>query len=455
MNDHSSYPFLDSSESSESSIHPSLIISNHKNDNEKYQTALQSQEIICNFFVKQVKVNQPELVLQEFKNLYLLNLEVSCSEIKLELLNIVDFNDELLFRQTLKRSCYILINNFASAREHGFINQLIRALAKQNNISLHDSLLNQWIRNFLDSEDYQEIRLFIERDHEKKIIEGKAPKLATSTWIDRHSSFLAFSKDTDLNKSKAEREAEKLESRQIREQFKLELAMYTARSKKSEEKEQTACKNPTILGDDVMHLIQKILSKRGPFSHANLANIFLKQTEGIRYKSFKKSLVKYLAFPLKDEVWVKIFQHNLSRELNTLYANHDEQVWDTHLLLRTCNRIIEALTTQNRNEPSQIFVFLSAQGKYLALAIFLLKILLICRPSYTHLETCLSTLIEHYQDKSEDECRWLIKFLDTLKVILTIYADNIDYSIVSMDNQESQYRVFSQSKRNPKTDPKI
>jgi hypothetical protein len=98
---------------------------------------------------------------------------------------------------------------------------------------------------------------------------------------------------------------------------------------------------------------------------------------------------------------------------------------------------------------------LALQGEYLTLAIFLLKIILVSRNSYIHLEVCIGYLIQYYENESESDCQWLIKFLETLKVTLTVYAENIRYNLVNIQSKQPQaqvrenfsdYRVFSQVK---------
>jgi hypothetical protein len=107
--------------------------------------------------------------------------------------------------------------------------------------------------------------------------------------------------------------------------------------------------------------------------------------------------------------------------------------------------VIEYLTTTNQKNPSSLFIVLATHDNALTLAILLLKIVLLCPSSYTHLECCIAKLIQHYESLPESDCKWLINFLEVIKVTLTIYADNVQFSLVNMSEKNSDtYRIFSQ-----------
>jgi hypothetical protein len=258
-----------------------------------------------------------------------------------------------------------------------------------------------------------------------------------------------------MSKPIEQQEAARTYSQQLKERFKIDLAMYTARYS-SVPCQQSILPNPTSLGDEVLRLIQSILNKQNPLSYASLARIFLNQTQPIRYKQFKPSLLNYLLFFPHNRGLVETLKTTLVSQLNPLYQSYDNQALDQGLLLRTCNRVIEYLTTADRENPSLLFILLATQDQALTLAIFLLKIVLICPATHTHLECCLAQLIQHYKYQPESECEWLTYFLDIIRVILTIYTENVRYELVNMSkyqqdkfakNEENIYRIFSQMKR--------
>jgi hypothetical protein len=108
--------------------------------------------------------------------------------------------------------------------------------------------LTLWRRDFVNSQDYQELKLFA----------SKYENRHQEHWSKRYSSYLLVSQAVDVKKPLEQQEAARTYSKHLKEQFKLELAMYTARSS------STACQkstspNPTSLGDEVLRLIQEIL----------------------------------------------------------------------------------------------------------------------------------------------------------------------------------------------------
>ena len=202
-------------------------------------------------------------------------------------------------------------------------------------------------------------------------------------------------------------------------------------------------------------LIQKILKKRSRFSYASLARIFLNQNQDIGYKNFKKNILNYLFFSTDQPGLAETLKTHLASQLNSLYQEYDHQPWDNHLLLRTCKRMIEYLTIMNPKNPSLLFVTLMSQGKSLTLAILLLKLVLLCPQSHSHLEYCLAQLIQYYQNQPEEECEWLINFLEVIQLTLTIYIEDVQFNLVNMSegnpnlretNEDNFYRIFSQFK---------
>ncbi len=500
--------------------------------------ASKAQEAICSFFLANMKKKSPEWVLQQFDNLFISKTELLQSPIHQALYVIVSLNQEQIFRETLKRCCYILINNWTAARNHQHIQQLIQLFlqASENELNAQTSgrkhasegakmppkadvenlsrtsrmenspfppegrftqapvrarfqpspgkdlasaqklrsqqnlnhsprrgnsegsppplsqntlfqtkqRLDKWLQNFLGSEDYQELNLFF-----SKYNRDKSPP-----WSNRYASYLLTSQVSDLKKPKEQRDAARVVSQQLKEQFKFDLAMYTTRSQMAVASVKRY-KNPTVLGDDVLILIKKLLVKSRKFSYVSLANIFLKQTEGILYKHFKSSLLRYLRFDLEEYELLDVLKPYISEYIERLYEDHNEEVLTPHLRLKTCNRVVDFLTTINRGQPSQVFTLLALQGESFMLAILLLKIIMICQSSYLHLESCIAYLIQYYDDVPESECEWLIIFLETIRITLTLYAENIRYTLLKInpkqpkkqqiDNSNS-YRIFSQVK---------
>ena len=422
---------------------------------EKPQQHLQyDQNIIYEYLLDIVKKNHPQEVLQEFRNLFIYCVGSRYSKAIQALYQILLRNDESEFKNTLKRACYILINNWYATRQYQAIHQLIKIFSEyQIGIKITSPILEclqQWIVNFINSKDYEQLNLFIAKSNNGK-----------EHWKNRFTSYLLVPQYVDMNNPEEQREAPKIVSQQLKEKFKFELAMYTARSQ-SVVASNRRIKNPTGLGDEVLPLVKAIVLRRGVFSYTNLAHIFVEQNQNITYKDFKKNLLKYLIFDVENENFANALSNNLAGQLEKLYENYDEENLDDALIFRTCKRVIEYLITKNKKEPSELFILLLTQGQALNLVVVLVKLILICKNVRSHLEACLAAAIQYYEKYPEDECQWLIKFLEILNVTLAIYTEDVEYNLVQMPNHQAGgnncclnldgYRIFSQFKEDKKSE---
>lgn len=436
------------------------MINNVSNDSPKSEAVVKSQQQklkiqaaqanIYQFLLEIVREWAPEEVLQEFRRLFIDHLESISSDSVQAIYEIIFANDEEEFCNTVKRSCYILINNWESTRRHKYIQQLVEifprtSINQRQTASLTIIRLRQWLTNFVNSPDYAELQLFA----------AKYEDQYTGHWVNRYTSYLLASQYIDPNNPIEQREAAKLRAIQLKNQFKFELAMYIAHSQSAPTSYHRQFKNPTILGDEVLRLIKSIVVKKGVFSYDNIANIFLKQTENQIYREFKRSLQKYLIFSVQNQKFIEKIKWQLSDKLESLYEQHHDETINDALLLRTCNRVINFLTTENRREPSQLFILLISQGNPLTLVIILLKIVLICKNSRSHLEASIGDLIRYYERYPDEDCSWMINFLEIFNITFAIYAENVEYNLIKMHPDDAgvgiapaldEYRVFSQMK---------
>jgi hypothetical protein len=412
-----------------------------------------AQDTIFNFLLDIVKKWPPEEVLLEFKRLFLYSVDSVEPTVVDAVYEIVFSNNETEFRNTIKRCCYILVNNWDAGRHYKPIQELVQAfltLRYTEGTTSHTlKRLRAWIEQFTDSQDYEELKLFAERYDEPQ----------SRPWASRYTTYLLVPQFIDSRNPIEQREAARALSKQLRDRFKFDLAMYIARSQTPSVPERIP-RNPTALGDDVLRLIKTIVAKRGPFSHASLANIFLDQIQCLNYQEFKQSLLKYLIFSVDHNDYVETLRSKLAERLELLYEDYSDSAVNDALILRSCNRVIEYLTSENRQEPSPLFVFLLSQGNPMTLVVILLKLILICKNSRTHLESRIADLIKYYEDFPEDECNWVVNFLEIFNVTFAIYAENVEYNLIKMQVDEERpphidkllpdldaYRIFSQLKR--------
>ncbi|PMB00562.1 hypothetical protein CEN50_02740 [Fischerella thermalis CCMEE 5268] len=407
------------------------------------------QEKLYSFFIEIVNKYAPEDVLIEFKSVFLDCLVLKKLDLTLGIYDVF-IDNEQNFRNTLKRCCYILVNNWESNRKHKYTQALIELIDNYKSTAIDYkykkiTIFQTWLYNFIQSQDFQELKLFAYKNENK----------ADGHWVNRYTSYLLAAQVLDKKNPKEQKEAAKKASKQLKDKFKFELAMYVARSQ-SNASSQTRYRNPSVLGDDILRLIKAIVVRKGVFSYDNIANIFLKQTQNQTFKDFKESLVRYLIFSVQQPKFVETLQQQLSEKLLIWKPECNDVIINKYLLLRTCNRMIDFLTTENSVQPSSLFVLLLSQGHPLTLVIVLLKIILICKHSRSHLESRIAHLIRYYDRYSEAECQWFINFIEIFNITFAIYAENVEYNLIKVEETEkahevefdpNAYRVFSQLKR--------
>lgn len=410
------------------------------------QTSLQqAQDVLYKFLIQLINNYPSETVIQEFKQLFIFGNSTLNPEAIQSVYKIIFSKSEEEFRNTLKRCCYILINNWSSSRKPTSIQDLIQTLeeGKEAQYTVSPSLkrLRVWFTNFIKSDDFQELKLFASPEQR-------------DSWSYRYSSYLLIPQYLNANNPIEQREVARNLSKRLKEKFKLDLARYTAHYNSPIPKSETTS-NPTQLGDEVIRLIRQVVSRNTLFDYTDHAHLFLQQTRDFCYRDFKLSLEKYLIFSVQSQSSSEVLQAKLTEKLNTLYENYNQDTLTIDLLLRTCRHVIEFLTTEDGQEPAYLFVLLTSQGSTLTLVIILLKIILICQYVRTHLDICIAKLIRYYENYPEQDCQWFINFMEIFNIVFAIYTENVQYSLVKVkDNTLANqnvvnlrtYRVFSQLK---------
>lgn len=391
----------------------------------------ESQQIIFNYFLEIVKNCSPEYVLSEFERIFFQFNESSSFDASAALGLILLSGNEQEFKNTLKRSCYILINNWDIARQFDLIQSLVNTVLlssrQRSGVAPASKRLGQWLGRFISGPDYQELKLFANRFSEVRTVHE------SKEWVAPYTSYLLVHQYVNFQNSFEQRDAARKLAQRLKDQFKFDLARYTVLS-------QTGIgarspQNPTALGDGALRLIKAIVASRGNFSYKNLARLFLEQVDNTSYARFKQGLSKYLLFAIKDKATTERLNSELSSYLADLYPEYDFESVNRGLILRTCNRVIDYFLIDSQKQPSPLFVMLLTQGNSLTLAIVLLKITLISRDSLLYLEGRIADLLRHYEQLPKDQCDWIINFLEVFRVAFTINADNVEYSLVTMGNR--------------------
>lgn len=407
-----------------------------------------AQDIIYKFFMNLNQKYEPELVLQQFKNLFIELIAPVEPKLIQAIHTIIDCDSQLEFNNLFKRCCYSLLNNWIAHRKYQLPQDLIKIIS-QRNLGEPDGdnslkLLRVWLTNFVNSPEYEELKVFV----------FKQDNPFQNHWSSRYQPYLLAAQYLDPNNTPKQRQTARLLSQQLKDKYKFDLAMYTSRSQSAAFKFKRYY-NPTLLGDEALRLIKIILVNRGSMSYRNLANNFLSQTQDITYKQFKKNLIKYLFYYGDKFYYTDLIRDKIINCLEICSPENDEKNLNNSLLLRTCNYLIKCFTVEKSGEPSALFLIFATQLNPLSLAILMLKIILISPYSRRYLELCFARLIEYYQERTATECQWLINFFEVSQIALTIYGDTVQYNLVNMSDkhQEEQLmtdlnncRIFSQHK---------
>lgn len=410
----------------------------------QYLTIKSSQSIICHWFVEIVNQAQPEQVFNEFEQVFF-NLSSSRnSEVTQALNRLILEEDELGFREILKRSFYILINNWIINRQNQLIQQLFQIIESEDYenhlISPSINLLRNWTQEFLNSSDYQEIKNYALKTKPE--------------WTHRYQSYLLATQYVNSSETQKQNETAITLAQKLKDQYKFDLAMYVARSECPTVKGSEA-ENPTQLGDAAIRLIKKTISTQRVLSYAHQADFFLDQTQNLSYLHFKESLLNYLMLHVSSQYPANIIRDKLHKKLEVFEPNSHQSVVTKSLIAKTCKYLIRLLTTEKNQEPSISFLLLTSHGSFLTLAILLIKIILICHSAQAYLEYCIALLIQYYQNLAEEKCKKFINFIEVFNLVFTLFTANVQYNLVHVKenklspqllNELDAYRLFCQFK---------
>jgi len=394
----------------------------------------QTQEVVFEYLLNIVRDWPGEDAIAEFRSLFIELRATPDSTASKEALDAIaaaiSANEPQDFYFTLKRSCYILLNNWETQRQYHFIPQLLSVFKddsiKKKTLSPQLQRLRAWLNIFVEDSDYQDLQVFTAK------YQADVSSTPVAKWSDRYTAYLLVPQFTDPTNPSEQREVARAVSQRLKDCFTLDLALYTTRSQLAQNR-SAAIPNPTIFGDETLRVIATLVNSRSRYSYATLATTFLRQTRNASYADFKRSLLKYLSFSWSANDLTKNLKKRLAARLAALYRRSDDKPIDDALLLRTCNRTIDFFTTETTSEPAPLFVWMMSASNPLRLALALIKLAAISPNSRLHLETRVAQLIHYYRDVDEDQCQWVIQFFELFKIASAIHTKDVEYSLVAVD----------------------
>lgn len=421
----------------------------------------QAQKRIYEFFLDVVRCKSPDLVLVDFRNLFINFSDDNNPEITYALDQILTAYNEKEFFYTLKRCCYILINNWTVSNKRDCIQSLIDTF---NHPSIHKKpksiklrTLRIWLQIFIKSEDFQSLKLFTLH------LEGHGNH--DQNWGNRFASYLLAYQYTNPDSPQEQRQAANLLAQKMKDKFKFDLAMYTARIG-TQSSTQNHSTNPTSLTNNVINLVTLMLTKKSVLNCQQLAINFLENIQNLSYQEFKFSLLKYIDFSMADAEISETVQTKLSHGLRDLNSNHNDDPVSKLLIFKTAKYLISEITISDRDQPTELFNILLHHTNPINLVMLLVKLLLLNESIRPLLEIRVASIIKYYSQYSESKCKSVISFIDMLNIALAIYAGETRYNLVRMTPNElpnlpegntksdshisnfdtREYRIFSQAR---------
>ena len=237
--------------------------------------------------------------------------------------------------------------------------------------------------------------------------------------------------NSQISSIRRHREKKKRQLQQRQTQLKHHWALHQAKQQATQMGLKGARKRLTKSRDvaegeldaSILDVMQEIWSRRGTFAPANLANIFLKQTEKVSYAEYKEALLKYLWVAIADNGGLEPLRLKMTETLNQLWPEQDQKKVDMRLKLRTCNRLISLITTQGYPYPSPMFTLLAVQEQYDVFGLMLLRLMLLSRPSYQCFADAIAALKDYYSKLKNPKSQWIVHFLDVFQLNISEYLD--------------------------------
>jgi hypothetical protein len=402
-----------------------------------------AQQTIVQDFWQASQTQPPELVLALFQRLFINHTSHSMSDSSVHLYGIVMGHHQDVFNQVVKSVCCILINAWQYEQQPSSVQKLLKLIEQgghgNESSSAYNRRLRLWLQQFCMSPSFLAI---------------KANALGTDMWWHRYQEYLLIEQSNDAqNLSEHQASARQL-AQQIKSQYQSQLAKY-ASSAQHEPNTHDTMPNPTRLGRKTIVLIKRVLLHWQRHRQEQLTARFCQESAQMTYGQYKKALFQYLSFATPHWYENPALYAHLEENLARLDTLQDHVLVNQALERQTVETVIDWLTLSTPGSPSRLFIQGVDQGNPLLVVMLLLKLVLISPKAYLHLDARISALIHCYAKVSEEECRWLIHFLELFRMVFAIFTGQQHYTLINTgqaQDSESQsldlrdYRIFAQQR---------
>jgi hypothetical protein len=404
-----------------------------------------AQGKMCAYFSQTAQQCSPEEGLTLFRQVFVeFTKHDSSIELSTSLITLLLSNREQAFQETLKRVCYILINDWWIQRQQAFIGQLIEQfddpLLKRHSTSKVMQRLRSWIYNFKISQDFKDLNLYV------------VPSPPPKSWQAFYTPYLLAHHYLNPQNPAEQRQIARLIAYDRKMTFRYELATFKSRYRFNQ-LETTATQNPSMLNESTLFIgIKKILIHRKLIGAGTLRQNFYQPLHQKTFVAFKEALLRCFIYSLKYSRIVALFKTEVSKRLMGLYTDQNDDRIDTFLVTKTCKRIVEMLTSETHQTTAPLLNMFLSENCSLELALLLGIIALLCPDVKEHIDFCMGNLVLYGQRLQAKDVQVMINFLELFRVVGAIYEDYDHYNLVKVGSGSTgpqqvvkfgTYRVFS------------
>ncbi len=415
---------------------------------EKYH---REEELLYQHLLHCVQNEPPEQIIDRFRQLFIEGIGYPEPEIEGALYKTIPFlGSDRDFLYILNRCCYISINRWRTNREGrkaiAKLIEVFRLPPRFETAASRSRIVNRLrnlVHQFTQSEEYLKLQRLI------KVVEKpvKEDKEETSQVLGDLIYRYPYLYDRYLLTSCTSIEHQQTViqlQRERKRQFEVNLFQYTTcllRHSKialngASGKGQiiSSLTNPTFLKEEEVHLaLQEFVGKvEGNYSYKELAHLFLKATSRCqKFSNFKADLYEYLIATIDPEYGKKKFYDRLFKLLKNVYNQSDSLKLNDFLLKQTCKQLFQFLVIESHKNPNHYVLLdlISNIGSLRTIGL-LLKIALLSQQVKPELEKRVGILFNHYEGRTIDEIKWLVKYLENVNLALVVNFGDIDVSIM-------------------------
>jgi hypothetical protein len=415
---------------------------------EKYR---REEELLYQHLLHCVQNEPPEQIIERFRQLFIDGTGYPEPEIEGALYKTIPFlNSERDFLYILNRCCYISINRWRTNREgREAIAKLIEvfrlpprfeAVASRSRIVKR---LRNLVDSFTQSEEYLKLQRLIKVVEKPAKEEKQQNNTVLGDLIYRYPYLYDRYLLTSCTSMEHKQTVIQLQSERQRK-FEVDLFQYatcllrhskiTLNGASGKGQIISSLTNPTLLQEEEVHLaLQEFVGKvEGNYSYKELARVFLSATSHRQnFSTFKDDLYEYLIGTIDPEYGKKKFYDRLFKLLKNVYNRSDSLKLNDFLLKQTCKQLFQFLVVESQKNPNHYVLLdlISNIGSLRTIGL-LLKIALLSQQVKPELEKRVGILFNHYEGRSIDEIKWLVKYLENVNLALVVNFGDIDVSLM-------------------------